>query len=153
VTQVFDRVWSYATLYENPDNSVLQELALVGRLQVDFAVYDANQGNYDDAQMRRFRAGARSRWLSDFTLHADGTQSDLLGFTLVPFYHLTRTVQVVARYTHLSSSGRDGIRFSRYDDRIDSKRGGQYDEGFVGLDWFVYGDALKLDGAQVHGHA
>jgi phosphate-selective porin OprO/OprP len=320
ITRVFDRVFGLATLYENPDNSVLQKLAVVGRFQVDFPVYDSNHGNYDDPQVRRFRAGLKSRWLSDFTLHAEldidfdcdrgedcdnskyegltdtylgwdryeeltlkvgkisapftldgatsskrlitlernnvtqnlwfpveyhsggiaqgdleawsyrlggfssstknefgtfdggyfllfsltrdlsklldvpefqvsldyvyneedednlgtrdlghvfslhgrldtgtwglradlsgalgyGSQEDLLGFVVVPFYSITPKVQVVLRYTHLSSSGRDGIRFSRYDDRLDSARGGQYDEGFVGLNWFVYGHDFKI---------
>jgi phosphate-selective porin OprO/OprP len=320
VTRAFDRVWGFATLYQSADNPVLQRLALVGRFQVDFPVYDSNHGNYDDPQVRRFRAGAKSRWLQDFTLHAEvdidldcdrgedcddteyegltdayvgwdryeelelklgkisapftldgatsskrlitvernnvsqnlwftveyhaggiaqgrveewsyragafssstkkefgtfdggyfllfsltrdlalwldvpefsvtldyvyneedrdnlgtrdlghvfslhtrfdsGTwgirgdlsgglgyegQEDLVGLVLVPFYSITPKFQVVVRYTHLSSSGRDGIRFSRYDDRLDSARGGQYDEGFMGLNWFVYGHDFKI---------
>ena len=71
VVRAFDRVWSFATLYESADDPVLQKLALVGRFQVDFPVYDSNHGNYDDPQVRRFRAGAKSRWLQDFTLHAE----------------------------------------------------------------------------------
>jgi phosphate-selective porin OprO/OprP len=73
-----------------------------------------------------------------------GDQNDLVGLALVPFYHISEMFQIVGRYTHLSSSGRKGVRFSRYDDRIDSERGGQYDEGFVGLNWFLYGHRLKL---------
>ena len=318
VTRLFDRIWSYATLYENPDNAVLQKLALSGRFQVDFPVYDSNRGNYDDPQVRRFRVGGKSRWLSDFVLHGEadidfdcdrgedcddseyegltdaylgwdryeafrlklgkvsapftldgstsstrlitpernnvsqnlwfpveyhagasvdghvdawryrvgafssstkdefgtfdggyfllfslahdlstrmevpefllsvdyvyneedednvatrdlshvlslsarfdtgtwgvradlsgglgyGSQNDLLGLALVPFYCVTRTIQLVGRYTHLSSNGSDGVRFSRYDDRIDSDRGGQYDELFAGVNWFVYGLSL-----------
>jgi phosphate-selective porin OprO/OprP len=320
VTRLFDRIWSYATLYESPESAVLQKVAVTGRFQVDFPVFDSNRGSYDDPQVRRFRIGAKSRWLSDFVLHGEadidfdcdrgedcddseyeglteaylgwdrydafrlkvgkvsapftldgatsskrlltlernnvtqnlwfpveyhagasadghvdawgyrvgafsssskdefgtfdggyfllfsfeydlstrmqvpefllsvdyvyneedednvatrdlshvlslrarfdtgtwgvradlsgglgyGSQHDLLGLALVPFYNVSRTVQLVARYTHLHSSGNDGIRFSRYDDRIDPDRGGQYDEFFAGLNWFIYGHDFKL---------
>jgi phosphate-selective porin OprO/OprP len=316
----FDRVWGYATLYDEPESRVLQRLAFVGRLQVDGLVVDSNRGNYDDLLVRRLRLGAQSRWFDDFVLHVEGdidvdcnrgedckqdeyegltdaylgwdrydafrlevgkisapftldgatsskrlitlernnvsqnlwfpaeyhtggaadgqlgkfsyrvgafssstdeefgsfeggfftlysvaydfsesvgveefevaldyvyndrdqdniatralshvlslrarfdtgtwgirsdlsgglgygSQEDLFGLVVVPFYHLTRHFQVVGRYTHLRSSGRDGVQFARYDDRVDDERGGQYDEFFLGLNWFLYGERLKL---------
>ena len=45
----FERVWSYATLYENENNRYLQEFSLTGRLQLDSAWFDADQGQFDDA--------------------------------------------------------------------------------------------------------
>jgi phosphate-selective porin OprO/OprP len=315
-----DRIWGHATLYENPESQWLQEVTFVGRIQADFPVFDSNQGNFDDPQMRRFRSGLKTRWREDFVLHAEvdidfdcdrredcgdseyegmtelylgwdrhrafslkigklsapftldgttsskrlitlernnvtqnlwftveyhagasiagsienwsyrvgafssstkeefgtfdggffllfsashdfakrldlpeavlsvdyvyndehennvatralshvlslhgrfdtggwgiradlsggigyGSQRDLMGLAITPFYHLSSMFQVVGRYTYLESRGRDGIRFSRYDDRIDSGRGGQYDEFFIGLNCFLYGHKLKI---------
>lgn len=319
-TQYLDRIWGYATLYENADQPILKKLAFSGRLQADFPLYDANQGDYDDAQLRRFRVGFKSRWFSDVTLHAEvdldvgcdegedcdssryqgltdayigwspsdifavklgkisapftldgstssnriltpernnltnnlwfpneyhtggdvsgridqwlyrvgvyssstdkefgnldggyftltslsydlanlmdvpefliavdyvynesdvqnvGTrdlahsmsvhlrvdtgvwgfrsdlsggvgyhgQSDLIGIALMPFYSLTKTIQVVGRYTFIHSFEDGGIRFARYEDRIGTDRGEEYDEIFAGFNWYIYGHKLKL---------
>ena len=61
-TQLFDRIWGYGTLYENEEKPVLKKLALTGRFQVDFPLFDANRGDYSEDQVRRFRIGAKSRW-------------------------------------------------------------------------------------------
>jgi phosphate-selective porin OprO/OprP len=71
VTQFFDRLWGYPTLYENPDNPVLRKLRFVGRFQADFPLFDANRGDYDEPQVRRLRLGLHSRWRYHLTLHAE----------------------------------------------------------------------------------
>jgi phosphate-selective porin OprO/OprP len=69
----FDRVWSYATLYENDDNRYIQKFALSGRLQVDSAWFDADQGEFDDAFIwRRFRFGFTSALFRDWTVRVEG---------------------------------------------------------------------------------
>jgi phosphate-selective porin OprO/OprP len=317
---LFDRLWGFATLYENPENPVLQEFSLRGRLQADFPVVDANSGEYDQPQMRRIRMGAKTKWLADLILQVgidlDGTcedgedcgdsayegltdaflgwapnraftfkvgkisapftldgatssnrlmtlernnvsnnlwfpaeyhagvsangqirstryfagvfssstteefgsfdggyfmlltlahdfssrfdvpeflvslnyvynesdrdnvgtrdlahvaslhvefdtgrwgirsdvsaglgydsQSDLAGLTLMPFYHITESFQLVARYSYLNSFSKNGLRFARYESKVESERGDEYNEFFAGLNWFVYGHALKL---------
>ncbi len=73
-----------------------------------------------------------------------GTQSDLIGLALVPFYHITEKIQIVGRYTYLKSFGNNGVRFARYENRIDPGRGDEYNEFFVGLNWFIYGHEFKL---------
>jgi phosphate-selective porin OprO/OprP len=50
----------------------------------------------------------------------------------------------VGRYTFLHSFDNGGIRFSRYESRIGSSRGDEYDEIFMGFNWFIYGHELKL---------
>lgn len=52
-----DNIWQHRTLYNNPDNEILQSLNLSGRAQIDSAWYDADQGDYDDTRWRRFRFG------------------------------------------------------------------------------------------------
>lgn len=68
----FDRVWSHATLYEDRDNSFLQKFALSGRLQIDAAWLDSNQGEFDDILWRRFRFGFKADVLRDWVLHVEG---------------------------------------------------------------------------------
>lgn len=50
----------------------------------------------------------------------------------------------VGRYTHLTSFGDYGVRFSRYESGISSARGDAYKELFTGLSWLIYGHRFKL---------
>jgi phosphate-selective porin OprO and OprP len=68
---VFDQVWSYADLYKNDDNPVLQRLQFTGRFQLDYAIVDADQGNRDEWNIRRFRLGAKAKLFRDFTVHGE----------------------------------------------------------------------------------
>jgi phosphate-selective porin OprO/OprP len=320
ITQVFDRVWGFATPYEDFDNPVLKRFSLRGRFQVDFPLFEAKQGDYSDPQIRRLRLGFESLWLADLTLHVevdldftcdkgevcdddayegltdaylgwapldafelrvgkisapftlDGAtssrrlmtlernnvsnnlwfpaeyhagldvageigswrylagvyssstteefgdfdggvfmlltlehdfsdclgvpealltfnyvyneadkdnvstrdlshvfslhgridtgswglrgdlsgglgyagQSDLIGLVLMPFYHLTEKLEFVGRYTFLHSFASNGVRFSRYENRIEPGRGDRYNEFYAGLNWLVYGHRFKL---------
>lgn len=69
---VFDRVWSYADLYKNEENDVLQRLQFTGRFQLDYAVVDATQGDTDELNIRRLRAGFKAKMFRDVTIHAEG---------------------------------------------------------------------------------
>jgi phosphate-selective porin OprO/OprP len=76
----YDRIWSAFTLYKNDDNPVLQEFSLQGRIQLQFAMGDADQGNYgsddrpdevlwgDDIEVRRWRLGFKSKWFRKWKL-------------------------------------------------------------------------------------
>jgi phosphate-selective porin OprO/OprP len=68
----FDKAWSFATLYQNEENSLVQKFALSGRLQLDAAFFDADQGDFDDLKWRRFRFGFTTRVLEDFTVRIEG---------------------------------------------------------------------------------
>jgi phosphate-selective porin OprO/OprP len=72
------------------------------------------------------------------------SQSDLIGFAIMPFYHLCESIQLVTRYTHVHSFDDGGIRFGLYETRIDSTRGDDYNEAFAGLNWFLYGHKFKI---------
>jgi len=67
----FDRVWGRATLYENKDAGILQKFVLSGRLQADFALFEANRGDFDDIQWRRFRFGGKLFLSKDVVAHAE----------------------------------------------------------------------------------
>jgi len=312
---IFDNAWNYATLYSNKDNFIIQKFALSGRLQIDSAWFDADQGEFNDAiSWRRFRFGFKSDLFKDWVLHieadfdfndklkdsyqrltdsyigwspkdnlnlkvlkqsagftldgatsskklitmqrnnltnnlwftseyftgvlakgtanqnwsyrvgifssdgndelsrfqasyftvfsisyhfpetlnpADGLirldyvynnedisadtrnfsqvlslvtkwhtgpwglwtdlsagegyaeQSDVWGLILMPFYDVNRHVQVVLRYTYLSSKDDNGLRLDRYEDRIVEGRGNEYNEIYVGLNVYLYGHKFK----------
>ena len=72
------------------------------------------------------------------------SQSDLIGLALVPFYHISDNFQIVGRYTYLHSFGENGVRFMRYENRIETGLGDEYNEFFIGLNWFIYGHEFKL---------
>jgi phosphate-selective porin OprO/OprP len=74
-----------------------------------------------------------------------GTQSDAWGVSVMPWYKITDKLEVVGRYTHLDSSDPDGLRLNgRYEGRIVSGRGDQYDEAYVGLNYYICGHKLKI---------
>jgi phosphate-selective porin OprO/OprP len=71
-------------------------------------------------------------------------QGDTWGSMLMPFYNFTEHVQLIGRYTHLSSAGVNGLRFARYESMAVPGRGDDYHEFYVGVNWFVYGHKLKV---------
>ena len=56
-TATFDKIWSYATLYQNESNPTLEEFKLRGRYQGQYWDVDANQGSQSDWEDRRSRFG------------------------------------------------------------------------------------------------
>jgi phosphate-selective porin OprO/OprP len=69
----FARIWSHATLYKNPDNSVIQKFAFTGRLQGDYAHFENDEtgDKYRDSSWRRFRAGIKATAFNNFTIHSE----------------------------------------------------------------------------------
>lgn len=69
----YDKIWGYATLYENEDNQHIQKFALSGRIQPEAAWFDAEQGDFTDEFLwRRFRFGFKAGLLNDWVLHLEG---------------------------------------------------------------------------------
>lgn len=67
ICDIFDK----AVLYKNEDYLPFQKFALSGRLQADTAFFDADQGEYDSLEWRRFRMGFKSTHFDHFTIHAE----------------------------------------------------------------------------------
>jgi phosphate-selective porin OprO and OprP len=68
---IFDKIWSYTDLYKNEKNPVVQRVQFTGRFQLDYALVDADQGDHDEWNIRRFRMGAKAKLFQDFTLHGE----------------------------------------------------------------------------------
>ena len=74
-------------------------------------------------------------------------QSDLWGVMVMPYFDLMPTVQLVTRYTYLKSDDPNGIRFARYENQVVSGRGDEYNEIYLGFNYYWYGHKLKLQTA------
>ncbi|MGI9264803.1 MAG: porin [Gammaproteobacteria bacterium] len=67
-----DRIWSLASLYDNPDNALIQSVDLSGRAQGEWTNFDADQGSYDDTLWRRFRFGFKAGFAKELRVHIEG---------------------------------------------------------------------------------
>lgn len=73
-----------------------------------------------------------------------GGQSNLFGANIMPWYNITRNLQIVGRYTYVSSEDPAGVRFARYENTVTTARGDEYNEFYGGLNYYFYGHKLKL---------
>lgn len=98
----------------------------------------------------RFEAG---RWgLRTDLAVADGylSQSDLTSVSAMPFFNVTAKLQAVGRYTYMTSADPNDIRLATYESRVVSGRGDEYQELYLGANYFFYGHRLKLQsGVQI----
>jgi phosphate-selective porin OprO/OprP len=71
-------------------------------------------------------------------------QPDLWGTMLMPFYNITGKLQAVTRYSYLKSDGPNGIRLAGYEARVVPGRGDEYNELYLGANYYFYGQKLKV---------
>ena len=91
----------------------------------------------------KFEKGNLHLWTDLSLSDGYGSQNDLVGLQLMPFYDITDKTQVIFRYTYLKSSGGDGIRLSKYEKDLFSSKGNEASEIFLGINHFFYGHKLK----------
>lgn len=63
-----ERVWEAFRLYDDKENSVLQEFSIVGRYHGQYSSVKADQGNADEWENRRIYLGAKAVLFHDFTV-------------------------------------------------------------------------------------
>jgi phosphate-selective porin OprO/OprP len=71
-------------------------------------------------------------------------QSDIWGFTLMPYVNVTAPLQLVARYTVVRSEDDNGVQLATYESRVVRGRGDKYQEAYLGANYYLYGHRLKL---------
>ena len=71
-------------------------------------------------------------------------QSDLWAFQGMPFVNATPKLQFVGRYTFISSDAPNGVRLATYESRVVPGRGDEYNELYLGANYYFYGHRLKL---------
>jgi phosphate-selective porin OprO and OprP len=77
---------------------------------------------------------------------ADGYlgQPGMWAFQGMPFANVTTKLQAVARYTFIQSNDPNGVRLATYESRLVTQRGDEYNELYVGANYYFYGHRLKL---------
>ena len=71
-------------------------------------------------------------------------QSDMWAVQAMPFINFTDKLQGIVRYTYMDSSDPNGIRLATYESRVMSGRGDEYNEVYLGANYYFYGHKLKL---------
>lgn len=71
-------------------------------------------------------------------------QSDLWGVMGMPFLDVTEKLQIVGRYTFLQSEQPNGVRLATYESRVVPGRGDEYNELYLGANYYFYGHKLKV---------
>jgi len=77
-------------------------------------------------------------------------QSDVSGLMLMPYWNLGERMQIVTRYTWLESDGPNGVRLARYEREVTSGNGDEFNEIYVGFNYYWYGHKLKLQTGLQH---
>ena len=115
-------------VYQNPDpdNTFTRELQHIG--SINFRFEDSRWGARADLSTAAGYLG----------------QSDMWAFQGMPFVNLTPKFQVVGRYTFIDSDEPNGIRLATYESRVVSGRGDEYNEWYLGANYYFYGHRLKL---------
>lgn len=68
----YDRIWNgFTNWYDDRSNPVVQRVVFTGRFQEDFASVDADQGDYDETNVRRMRLGPKVTFLNSYLLHVE----------------------------------------------------------------------------------
>ncbi len=73
-TAAFDRIWDAAVLHKGAKGDVLNDLRIVGRINLDQYVVDSDQGDDTDLVVRRARIGATARMFDHLEI---AVQADL----------------------------------------------------------------------------
>jgi phosphate-selective porin OprO/OprP len=74
-----------------------------------------------------------------------GAQSNIWGFLIEPYYNLTPQLQLVARYGFANSSADNGLALQkRYEQKVETGKGNEYQSAYFGVNYFIYGQKLKV---------
>jgi len=129
-------------------------------VRIDYVYNDPDfSGNVGTRELKqvaslttKFENGRYGIW-SDISF-GDGieNQSDLIGFLVMPYYEIMDKLQLVFRYSLVTSSADNGVRLNRYESRIESGRSDEAHEYFLGLNWYLYGHKLKWQNGVEYTH-
>ncbi len=71
-------------------------------------------------------------------------QSDLWSLMLLPYVNATDKLQFVTRFTTVQSDDPSGVQLPTYENRVVSARGDDYNEWYLGANYYFYGHRLKV---------
>ena len=70
-------------------------------------------------------------------------QSDVWGLVVMPHYDFSPGIQVVLRYTFVTSADDNGVRLPRYSNKVVDGKVNQYNELYAGFNVYFYGHKFK----------
>jgi phosphate-selective porin OprO and OprP len=127
-----------------------------GEIRFDYLYNDGDPGNrvsspaYEHSFSLNYNGEYGRLGVTTDLIYATGQEgvSDVYGLVLMPYYKITDQLEGVFRYHYAGSNSGDGIRLaSRYDRRVDNlgaDRGDNYHAFYLGANYYIYGDKLKL---------
>ena len=68
---IYDKIWSWPTIYKNEDSGFLNEFRFVGRAHFDVYNIDSDLGTDSDWIVRRLRVGGKARMFHHLDLHVE----------------------------------------------------------------------------------
>ena len=71
-------------------------------------------------------------------------QRAVWGLMAMPYFNVTDKLQLVGRYTFLDSDGVNGVSLGTYENRVTRGLGDEYNEAYLGVNYYFYGHKLKL---------
>ena len=78
----------------------------------------------------------------------EGSQSDVMGFTIIPSYYIYDGLQVVARFQIATSDDANDLslpsRYEAFAPNLGDKKGDRYVSSYLGLNYYIYGHKLKV---------
>ena len=141
---------SYFTLFSVAKTLGSNSLWQTGSVTLDYVHNDVHQEgntrNFSEvlSLSGKFSSGNWHLW-SDFSLgQGDMGQSDIGGFSLMPYFQQTEALQWVMRYTWLDSKDDNGLRLGRYENEIVYGLGDRYQEFFGGVNYLINEHKFKL---------
>jgi len=132
------------------------DLSDESKIRFDYIYNDGDEDNngfedYDNIFSFNTTTGYDDWGLNTDLIYATGIgdTDDVFGLILLPYYNITKKLQLVGRYQFATSSSDDGIRLqSRYErpavDDGSGDRGDDYHAFYAGLNYYLYGHKLKL---------
>lgn len=90
----------------------------------------------------QYDKGAMHLW-GDITYGKSFNGNDIFALSLMPFYDINERIQLVGRYTYLTSSDNNALGLSRYERNLVSGRGNEVDEFYFGVNLYFYEHYLK----------
>lgn len=121
------------------------------KLHVDYVYQDedenANTSDFEQiiSFVPQWQKGPWGIWgdLSFGKGFADLGQSDVWGFSVMPFYDVSTYTQIVARYTYVDGDGDNSVRLNKYDNKVVGDKGDQAQDLYLGFNIFFYSHKFK----------
>jgi phosphate-selective porin OprO and OprP len=119
-------------------------------LHSEIGAEDTVNNYWSDAFTTGFILGQGRAGLVAETIFGSGKDPGAIGFYLMPtFFLLPGKLQIVTRYTYSKGDGPNSIvPQKRYEQQapnlIDGGKGSSYQAGYLGLQYFIHGERLKL---------